>query len=332
MSAKLIRFPEIMAAPLSPVEWTVDGIIEAPARAIFYGEWGSLKTWLLLDLALSIAAGREWLGHFSIPKTRSVLYLNEEDSERRIRRRLKRLALGSGLESSDLALAVLCRTGVRFNDPEEAKGLLTWMQKVEFDAEVIIAEPMIALHSGDENSSRDIRRFWDSLGPFYDAGKTFIVSHHMAKPKPNGNSEVRHRAAGSRDILAGVDDGIGITREAKDRLLLEAVKTRDADESPRFRVSFFADGMDGSASFDFEGCEDGAAPGKLTLAKRLTIDAIAGDPKGTADASEIKARLAACGIPERTAEKALTDLVTRGQIVRTGRGVYALPASLKEAA
>jgi hypothetical protein len=332
MGAKLIPFREIMTDTLPPIVWTVEGLIEAPARAIFYGEWGSLKTWLLLDLALSIAAGRAWLGRFRIPEARNVLYLNEEDSERRIRRRLKRLAAGAMIDNADLPLAVLCRGGWRFNKPEDAESLLSWTRANKFDAEVIIAEPMIALHNGDENSSREIRNFWEGVAPIYDAGKTLIVSHHMAKPKPNGSSDVRHRAAGSRDILAGVDDGIGITRRTKDGLILETVKTRDADEPPRFLVSFRAEGQDGPVSFAFEGSEEGPALGKLALAMRLAVETVAESPTGTAEASDIRARLVACHIAERTAEKALSDLVTQGHLVRVGRGVYALPVALKQAA
>jgi RecA-family ATPase len=39
-----------------------------------------MKSWLLLDPGLHLAAGKPWLGKFSIPHPRKVLYVDEEMS------------------------------------------------------------------------------------------------------------------------------------------------------------------------------------------------------------------------------------------------------------
>lgn len=45
--------------PLPPVNYLVDPLITAGSRVMVYAEWASYKTFLLLHLALHLAAGRE---------------------------------------------------------------------------------------------------------------------------------------------------------------------------------------------------------------------------------------------------------------------------------
>src|SRR5262245_58098274 len=93
----LISFERIMAEELPPIDWIVDGLIAQGDRVIVYGEFRSMKSWLLLHLGLSMAAGRPWLGNFGITSPRPVLYVDEEMSERTLRRRVKRLGQGAKL-------------------------------------------------------------------------------------------------------------------------------------------------------------------------------------------------------------------------------------------
>src|SRR5262245_38420959 len=103
-SLRLISFREIMTAPLLPINWLIEALIAVGDRIVVYGEFGALKSWVLLHLALHLAAGRPWLGKFGVPRPHSVLYIDEEMNERTLRRRIKRLGRGSDLEHEDLPL------------------------------------------------------------------------------------------------------------------------------------------------------------------------------------------------------------------------------------
>ena len=54
-----------------------------------------MKSWLLLHLAVPLAAGQKWLGQFDIPTAKEVLYIDEEMNARTpVRRRIRELVMG----------------------------------------------------------------------------------------------------------------------------------------------------------------------------------------------------------------------------------------------
>jgi AAA domain-containing protein len=73
----LISYSDVMTVDLPDTEWDVDGIIAREERVIFFGEWSSFKSWVALDLALHLAAGKPWLDKFAVPRPRRVLYVDE---------------------------------------------------------------------------------------------------------------------------------------------------------------------------------------------------------------------------------------------------------------
>ena len=129
---QLIKYGTIMQEVLPPIDWLVEGIIASGDRVIVYGEPGSYKSWLLLHLGLHIAAGKQWLGEFSIPQAKGVLYVDEEMSERLLRRRIKRLGLGAELDGEDFPFQVLSHGGVKL-DEHGAQRLMAILEANSFN-------------------------------------------------------------------------------------------------------------------------------------------------------------------------------------------------------
>lgn len=71
---KLHTAEEILNWP--PAEWLIDGVLLGASFAVLFGEPGSFKTFLALDWALSIAAGRDWCGR--VTKKAMVVYVAAE--------------------------------------------------------------------------------------------------------------------------------------------------------------------------------------------------------------------------------------------------------------
>jgi hypothetical protein len=324
-SFRLVGFREIMGEPLHPVQWLLDGLIGAFDRVLLYGEWGCLKTWLLLSLAIHLAAGKPWLGQFAIPQAQRVLFVNEEDKEATVRRRIQRLAMGAGVESEDLPLKVLSRAGIQL-DGTGADNLLRELAERDFNPQVIILETLRRLNPGDENSAKDIRSFWRSCDPLLEAGNTIVVSHHMRKPQANGINAARHRASGSTDVMAGVDCALALIRKGRDAVVVEAVKSRDAEEAARFTVSLYEECRDGPVVLNFEGFED--ATGERTKVEEVAekiVSFLADHPERKENRSAIVARMKSPNVAARTVDRALEKLRWEGKVRRTGkRGVYEL--------
>ncbi len=59
--------------------WLVDGVLTEGACGFIAGEPKTWKSWVGYDLALSIATGADFLGHFPVRNPGPVLYIQEED-------------------------------------------------------------------------------------------------------------------------------------------------------------------------------------------------------------------------------------------------------------
>lgn len=73
---------------LKPPTWLIRDILTAGAVGFIAGQPKSFKSWAGLDMALSVASGQPFLGHFSIEQPGAVLYIQEEDSAPLVKSRL----------------------------------------------------------------------------------------------------------------------------------------------------------------------------------------------------------------------------------------------------
>ena len=61
---RFLTVGEVMKLP--DPEWLVAGILPAKSIAQLYGGSGSGKSFVALDMALSVATGRPWLGKYDV--------------------------------------------------------------------------------------------------------------------------------------------------------------------------------------------------------------------------------------------------------------------------
>jgi RecA-family ATPase len=322
---ELFSFREIMAMPVRPASFVVEPLITPGDRVVVFGEFGSMKSWLLLHLGMHIAAGQPWLGTFAVPAPLPVLYLDLEMNDRTRWRRIRRLARGAGFAQEDLPFYVLPSFPLQFDRPKAVQALLDHLQAADVEPAVIIIESFRRVLVGSENEARDVSAFWRNVEPIRQRGITLLVSHHMRKqhPHPRTREEPRDRASGSTDILAGADAAFAVTRLGERALTVECVKSREAEEAPPFAVAF-------------EGAHRGpivlrAADGasvvprtRISKAAGLVLDYLQAAPDRAAQRGAIIDTLGTAGIPRRTVERALTTLQRRGQLTTADRGWWVL--------
>jgi hypothetical protein len=319
----------MIGEPPPPIEWDVEPLIARGERVVVFGEYASMKSWLLPHLGLHLAAGQPWLGKFTITQPRAVLYVDEEMSLRTLCRRIVRLATGAGLEAEELRFRVLSRAGVRF-DAAAARQLLTALDKAGYDPDVVIVETFRRVLVGNENDAKDVAEFWRNVDPIVAAGKTLIVSHHMRKPRSKSDKAGRHRASGSTDVLAGADAAFAIQRLSPDSIAIQCEKSREAEEAARFIVTLDAEGTDGPASFYLADAPSGSPPdaSKFEEAIKRAMAFLIKKAPSPVTTGDVLAALAASGVAQRTAQRVLPGLEKRGRIqkVRHGQWVISRPA------
>jgi len=315
----LITYRTIMQESLPPIDWLVEGMIASDDRVIVYGESGSYKSWLLLHLGLHIAAGKRWLEEFAIPQAKGVLYVDEEMSERLLRRRIKRLGLGAELDGEDIPFQALSHGGIKL-DEQGAVRLLALSEENRFNPDVIIIETMRRVIVGSELNVDDVGRFWANIEPLRLAGKTVIVSHHMRKPSQHGVNQTRYRASGSTDILGGADTVFSIMRRSGHQIEVKCEKSRNAEEPPAFGVSLHDTGADSPVEFHFEDCREGTHEpmGQMARAVGLIMQYFSAAYQWTVRTNELKAHILAQEIPKRTYERAWKEVKDSGKVEGLG--------------
>lgn len=309
---RLLSASHIVKTPLPPVDWMVQPIVAAHERVLVYGEYGALKSWVLLHLGLHIAAGRKWLGTFEVPKPRAVLYVDEEMSEYTLRSRIQRIVQGEKFPTDDMPFAVSSREGVRMTE-KGGNIFLDRVARAEFKPDFIIMESMRRVLVGSENEQTDVSGFWRAVEPILKVGMTFLVSHHMRKPHDEGPDNVRYRASGSTDLIAGSDSAWACTRTGQTTTLMEAIRIRLAEEPKPFTVEFTWEGETGPVSATL-----GLPPAEASQGGLAAITILDTLEVGPASSGALEAACEAKGVSRRTFQRALDSLERQGRIAKEG--------------
>jgi len=324
LSGRLITFQSIIEQPLPPIDWVIEPLIPHHNRVVVFGEFGSKKSWLLLDLGLHIAGGVRWLDRFSIPQSRSVLYIDEEMSEYELRRRVKLLGTGASLDGKDIPFRAISHLGLKFVNQARTEDLLRGLKLEGFDPDIVIIETLRRVLHGSENEAKDVGDFWHSVSPFLTAGKTLIVSHHMRKSNAGFVEAARNRASGSTDILAAADAAFAVTQMQGELLKVQSVKSRSAKEPEPF-VFRLVDDHDGEAAYlTTEG--DYAVSEEVETQQEKAVNLIDAYFLATGNESvktkDLYAHLAEQGISHRTAERAYSLYKAMGTLEQVRTGEY----------
>lgn len=81
----------LLVKDLAAPQWLVRDVLTQGAVGFIAGQPKSFKSWAALDLALSVASGQPFLGHFAVENPGPVLYVQEEDSGPLVKKRLNKV-------------------------------------------------------------------------------------------------------------------------------------------------------------------------------------------------------------------------------------------------
>lgn len=191
--------------PLAPE--VISGILRQGRKMIITGASKAGKSFLLIELAFSIALGRRWLGHFC---TRNkVLYINFELAEDSFVDRLREICSHMGVDRKDLKgmFDTLTLRGTAKQFKELMPGVKHKVKKGNY--KVVVLDPIYKTLLGDENDAKVVSEFCNALDNLSTAtGCTVIFCHHHNKSASESTS-AQNRSSGSgvfaRDPDAIVD-------------------------------------------------------------------------------------------------------------------------------
>ncbi len=205
--------PVVQAAALGAAEvehrWMIDTLWLRRAVGVIGGPPKTNKTYLALDLALSVASSTAALGRFTVHDPGPVLIYMAEDAEAAIKERLSALCRHRGLELPAVPLYVITASTLRLDLSTDQRRLLDVL--AAYQPTLLVLDPLVRLHALNENDAGEISRLLGYLRELQRSRHcSLLLVHHTRK----GGSGSGQHLRGSGDIHAWVDSSLYVSRRA----------------------------------------------------------------------------------------------------------------------
>lgn len=219
---KFVPAPEY-AGSRSP-EWIVKGILPKAGLAVVYGDSGSGKTFVVLDMAACIAQGLPWRGH-KVKKGR-VAYLCGEGADFFARR----LAAHQQFHQSDLANLLVCAESPNLLRASQDYKLLIEQLRAHGPIDVVVIDTLArSLPGGNENASEDMGALIARCDQIHRAtGAMVLLVHHTGKDAAKG-------ARGHSSLRAACDAELAVIRDVENATRrIEVGKQKDGPDGEAY--------------------------------------------------------------------------------------------------
>lgn len=202
--------------PCPERRWLVDTLWARAGVGIIGGPPKSWKSWIGLDLALSVASDSPCLDVFDVHDPGPALIYMAEDDAPTVKARLSGLCRHRGLKLDAMPIHVITAPTLRLDLDADQRRLLHTV--AEISPRLLLLDPFVRLHRIDENHARDVSAI---LAYLREIQRTLDVAvavvHHARKngrPGPAGQN-----LRGSGDFHAWYDSSLYLHRR-RDRLIL----------------------------------------------------------------------------------------------------------------
>jgi hypothetical protein len=213
--------PVVRVADLASDEiaerWLVEQLWCAHAVGVIGGAPKCAKTWLGLDMALSVATATPCLGKYTVPEPGPVLIYLAEDALPAVRERIDGMAQHRGLDLYQVEIHVITAPALRLDHDRDRTRL--WETVRRLRPKLLLLDPLVRLHGIDENHAGDVAEL---LGYFRllqrQLGLSVLLVHHTRKNAPDGVA-AGQGLRGSGDIHAFGDSNLYLRRTEQHLIL-----------------------------------------------------------------------------------------------------------------
>lgn len=208
------------------VSWLVEDWLPDASITFLISPPESYKTWILLDLAVSVSAGVPFLGSYTVNYTGPTLIIQQEDSHSGLTDRLaliveQKLGLNAKLEGDawqvpsmpDLPIYVHPSRMLRFDNKKIIEELERQIEIIK--PKVVMIDPLYSTTSSTDNYMSDLANQMMVLKAWRDKyGCSFVIAHH-SKKNLDPDSTAREDSWGSQFLNAFLEAGWQIRRNPK---------------------------------------------------------------------------------------------------------------------
>lgn len=308
--------PVRLAFELTPCpvgqRFLVDDLWGEGAVGIVGGEPKCCKSFLALDLAVSVASGRPCLRRFAVGRPGPVLLFAAEDALHVVRERLESIARAANTRLCSLDIHVITAPIVRLDIARDRTALRRTVEALR--PRLLVLDPFVRMHRINENSADEVApllAFLRELQREHDVA--VVLVHHSRK---GGHARAGQALRGSSELHAWGDSNLYLRRD-RERLVL-TVEHRAAAAPTPLDLELWAV-ADALSLHVVERAPEHTSGG---IASRI-LDTLATSPESLTR----RALRDACRVRSATLGTALTALLADGRVTEDDRGYRLAPVS-----
>jgi AAA domain len=191
-------------------QWLVEELWTEQAVGILGGEPKCCKSFLALDLAVSVASGAAALRQFPVRRSGPVLLFPAEDSLAIVRQRLEGIAAAAQVPFASLPVQVITAPSLRLDLATDRERLAHTVQQQR--PVLLILDPLIRLHRVDENDATQIAALLSYLRELQRKFQLAVMLVHHAR-KDSQSSRPGQALRGSSELHGWGDSNLYMRRK-----------------------------------------------------------------------------------------------------------------------
>jgi len=191
-------------------QWLVEGLWSEQALGILGGEPKCCKSFLALDVAVSVASGAACLRQFPVRRSGPVLLFPAEDSLAAVRQRLVGIAAAAQVPFDSLPVQVITAPSLRLDTPADRSRLSDTVEQLR--PILLIMDPLIRLHRVDENDATQIAALLSYLRELQRRFQLAVMLVHHAR-KDSNSSRPGQALRGSSELHGWGDSNLYMRRK-----------------------------------------------------------------------------------------------------------------------
>lgn len=289
-------------------QWLVEGLWSDQAVGILGGEPKCFKSFLALDVAVSVASGGACLRQFPVGRTGKVLLFPAEDSLAVVRQRLQGIAAAAQVPFASLPVEVITAPSLRLDLAPDRQRLSNTLENLH--PILLILDPLIRLHRVDENDATQIAALLSYLRQLQRQFHLAVMVVHHAR-KDSNSSRPGQALRGSSELHGWGDSNLYMRRRGSQLTL--STEHRAAPSQDHIPLQLTQSGPALALSV----LERSISPSSAQQTPMQRVREALGQLKEPVPVQQLRKL---CGIRTAAVCSALVELSQRGEISRDARG------------
>jgi hypothetical protein len=289
-------------------QWLVEELWTDQAVGILGGEPKCCKSFLALDVAVSVASGAACLRQFPVRRSGPVLLFPAEDSLAVVRQRLEGIAAAAQVPFASLPVQVITAPSLRLDTATDRQRLSHTVQQQR--PVLLILDPLIRLHRVDENDASQIAALLSYLRELQRQFQLAVMLVHHAR-KDSQSSRPGQALRGSSELHGWGDSNLYMRRKGSQLTL--STEHRAAPSRDHIPLQLAESGSVVALQVVDRPSVEPEAPFTPTQRVRQALSQVQ-EPIPVQQLQKL------CGIRTAKICSALAELSSQGEVVRDARG------------